>query len=114
MSVRVVKTQLLEVVDLAVVGDDQVPVLVEDGLAAAVQVDDGQPPEAHAHVILAKITVGVRPAVGDAVRHGPGGLLRGIGDVFIQKTNKSAHAAKYLLSSDFQRLKAGTSSAAST
>ena len=61
--------QLHEVVDLAVEHHGQVFILVEHGLGAARQVDDGQPPVAQRHPAAEITALAVRPAVGDGVGH---------------------------------------------
>jgi hypothetical protein len=62
--------QLAEVVDLAVVGEDQAPVLGRHGLlAGGRQVDDREAPVAEADRPIAEVAFGVRPAVHQGVRH---------------------------------------------
>jgi len=61
--------QLLEIVDLAVEGDRDRVVLVEQGLLAAGDVDDGEPAMAEADAGREMEAAAVRAAMGDAVGH---------------------------------------------
>ena len=61
--------QVLEVVDFAVEGDDDIALLVLHGLVALRQVDDGQAAEAHGDVVVHKVPVLIGAAVLDAVGH---------------------------------------------
>ena len=63
--------QLPVVVDFAVEGENLGAVFVENGLAAAGEVDYGQPPETHGDALVNVVIGLVGAAVGDAVRHGP-------------------------------------------
>ena len=61
--------QLLEVVDLAVKDDGEVLVLIEHGLFAALQVNDGKAAVAQGYLVVHIVAFAVRAAVGDQVRH---------------------------------------------
>ena len=62
--------QLHEVVNFAVEHHRQALILVEHGLAAALDVDDGEPPVAQGNAVAEIAARAVRPAVGDGVHHG--------------------------------------------
>ena len=86
--------QLHEVVDLAVEHDDDAAVLVEHGLAAALQVDDGQPPMPQSYLLVHIKALAVRPAVGNQVCHLLDGLFCLFGVMLCTgKAHKSAHSA---------------------
>ena len=61
--------QVLKVINLTVEGEHLRAVLIEDRLAAALQINDAQPAETHSDVRVNIIVVLVRSAVADAVRH---------------------------------------------
>ena len=71
--------QLLEVVHLAVVGQDEIAVGAGHGLVAVGQVDDGQPPVGDGAGVVHIIALVVGAPVADAVRHGLQGLPVGGG-----------------------------------
>ncbi len=62
-------TQRLVIVDLAVEGDDQRAVFVVDGLLAAAEVDDAQPPVPQRGVLVDVMALVIRPAMRDDVGH---------------------------------------------
>ena len=69
----------LEVVDFPVKDQHLGAVLVEDGLGAPLQIDDGQAAEAERRPAVHVIIVLVRPPVADPVRHFPDDPLGVIG-----------------------------------
>jgi hypothetical protein len=62
--------QVAVVVNLSVVDDRARAILVEDGLVAAGNVDDGQAPHPQADLIVYEESVVVRPAVANGVARG--------------------------------------------
>ena len=87
--------QLHEVVNFAVEHRHEVFVLVEHGLAAALQVDDGQPPVPQRRLPVHIKALAVRPAVGDEVGHGLQGLFRFFKLVLC--ANKAGNSTHWLL-----------------
>ena len=83
--------QVPVVVNFAVEGQDFGAVLIQDGLAAAVQVDDGKTAEAHGdaivHVVVGLVGAPVGDAVGHGANHGQAVACEAVGG----KTGKSAH-----------------------
>ncbi len=63
------RAQLREVVDFAVVDDPDAPVLVVDGLPAAAEVDDAQPPHAQHRERFGEYAVLIGPAVNHCGHH---------------------------------------------
>ena len=89
---------LLKIVDLPIKGEHLAPVLVEDGLAAALQVDDGKPPEPQGdgavHIVIRVIGAAVANGVCHRAQH-PGILL---GIAAVDKANESTHGEDTCLS----------------
>ena len=83
--------QVPVVVNFAVEGQDFGAVLIQDGLAAAVQVDDGKPPEAHGDAVVHVIVGLVGAPVGDAVGHGADDGKTVACEAVGGKAGKSAH-----------------------
>lgn len=61
--------QGLEVIDLAVKNADKTAILIEHGLLAALQVNDGKAAVAQGYLVIHIVAFAVRAAVGDQVRH---------------------------------------------
>ena len=84
--------QVLEIVNLTVKNHDQIAVLIEHGLLAALQVNDGQPAVAQGHLIVHIIALAVRAAVGDQVRHSLDDFAGGFGVMAaLGKAGNSTH-----------------------
>ena len=81
--------KLLEIVDLAVIGQDQLPVLADHRLVSIGKVDDGKTAVGDGAVLVHKKSLVVGTAVADFIRHGlQGPLVRnGAGN----KTGNAAH-----------------------
>ena len=82
---------LLIVVNLPVKGEHFCAVLVEDGLAPALQVDDGKPPEAQGNGAIHIVVGVVRSPVADGVRHRVEHPLVPEGVAAVNISHKAAH-----------------------
>ena len=71
-------TQFLEIVDFAVVDDDDVAIVDGQGLMTCLDVDDGEPAVRQGHTTFHKHTAVVRTTTCHPVVHIPDGLLVGL------------------------------------
>ena len=86
-----IRAQVLEIINLAVAGEDDLSVLAVQRLATARRVDDRKTAKRHSHFIFQEIPLRVRPPVRDGVRHSAQRLRRVVGQTPICETGNAAH-----------------------
>jgi hypothetical protein len=64
-----VGAQVVVIVDLAILNEDERPVLVLERLLAALDVDDAQTPMAQSNVVHMEVPGSVRAAMAQGIRH---------------------------------------------